>query len=723
MNSINISRLTDALKNVKLHHEPRISSDTTTQRDSHFYKRMMQEVEQEKKADRVEKRKYNQSHIPIEYHQDRMRLKIYIKDLKIKLPTLKKGEPIRLTRKTRIGVCSMVWVSTNFDEFHSNDYMTLTFSRAKDKCKFDSQLVNKSRSIEWNFELYHNPNMYDRKREACHEVSITGSWLDVLCRATIPSEADKNLERDLVRDCHTLKEDDIICHSQSLNKLQKKCILQIMKAENRPHPFVLFGPPGTGKTVTIVEAIIQIHKRNPKANILVCGNSNSCADLIATRLIASQLFEPKGLVRLVADVRLEMASKEMEPYTLNEDGFWKLTRKPRIILATCNKSAVFKRVNDRKFWNFNDDFYSHCPFDLSENDDDYEHYLERTKLQKADRKKTSPEIKSETGSTIDDYESLSSSSSIWEEEEEEKGKDKEKDKEKEKEEEDVDDDDIKTPYRFDFVFIDEAGHAQEAETLIPVVLRKPGGSIVLSGDPHQLSPVCKVQKLSTLTESILDRLFKTSLYEKRANERYDERYIIKLLDCYRSDPRVMSVSNRLFYDSELICCYETPRHLLNILNTSSPMLYDATMGLEERHEMSSYNNAQAMKAVDYVKTLYSGKISPEDVAIITPYRAQVAVISSLFDRLKDSGRDLERCHISTIDEFQGQERQIIIIPTVRTTTDANLLAFFRDYKRFNVAITRARAVVIVIGARKVLELSEHWAFYIERATEISSSYI
>lgn len=104
--------------------------------------------------------------------------------------------------------------------------------------------------------------------------------------------------------------------NQKLNSIQKQAILNILRGEVRPMPYVIFGPPGTGKTSTVVELILQLYKNVGNSRLIVCAPSNSAADLITQRLIVSGILKLGELLRLVSinSIEREMIPDELHPY-------------------------------------------------------------------------------------------------------------------------------------------------------------------------------------------------------------------------------------------------------------------------------------------------------------------------------------------------------------------------------------------------------------------------
>ncbi|XP_012814717.2 RNA helicase Mov10l1 isoform X1 [Xenopus tropicalis] len=132
-----------------------------------------------------------------------------------------------------------------------------------------------------------------------------------------------------------------------LNNHQKLAVKRILGGECRPTPYILFGPPGTGKTVTIIEAILQIYYALPDSRILVCAPSNSAADLVCLRLHQSNQLEPGSMVRVNATCRLEETICDaVRPYCGPGEDIRKASRF-RIIISTCSSAGMFYQIGLR----------------------------------------------------------------------------------------------------------------------------------------------------------------------------------------------------------------------------------------------------------------------------------------------------------------------------------------------------------------------------------------
>ena len=280
------------------------------------------------------------------------------------------------------------------------------------------------------------------------------------------------------------------------------------------------------------------------------------------------------------------------------------------------------------------------------------------------------------------------------------------------------------------MFIDEAGHAIEPEAVgafatLTTTTSEP--VVVLAGDPQQLGPiVCsEMAKKFGLDTSLLERLVKRDIYRRRdpsgGGALYDERVVTKLVRNYRSHPVILQLPNEMFYDGDLIAAADPVRsHILerweHLQKQKFPIIFHGVEGEDSRegNSPSWYNPDEVQIVKNYVDLLVRdtrrNRCKPEDIGVVTPYQKQVQKIRMLL-RANDYDSDLK---VGSVDEFQGQERRVIIISTVRSSKewidfDVNhVLGFVANPKRFNVAVTRAQALLVVVGNPHVLADDPQW---------------
>lgn len=296
---------------------------------------------------------------------------------------------------------------------------------------------------------------------------------------------------------------------------------------------------------------------------------------------------------------------------------------------------------------------------------------------------------------------------------------------------------------FTHVFVDEAGHAVETECLVPLagLLDAQSGQVVLAGDPKQLGPILRSPFALKygMGVSLLERMMNDfPLYQKDEGE-FDNRFVTKLLRNYRSHPAILKIPNELFYDGELQCCAD--EILRNsycgweyLKNKNFPLIFHGVTGLDDReaNSPSFFNIAEVEVLMGYVRKLLEtqGKkghstISPRDIGIIAPYRKQVQKIRRALEKVgKDfKFKDMNALKVGSVEEFQGQERRVIMVSTVRSSPDyieidkQFNLGFIKNEKRFNVAVTRAKALLIVVGNPRVLNADPTWGRFIQYCRE------
>lgn len=296
---------------------------------------------------------------------------------------------------------------------------------------------------------------------------------------------------------------------------------------------------------------------------------------------------------------------------------------------------------------------------------------------------------------------------------------------------------------FDVMCVDEAGHAMEPEIIAvasslmdfqnetPQNSVSSPGQLILAGDPRQLGPIvtsdlCRKFKVDV---SYMERLMGRDVYSRKPDGKYPEKLLTKLVRNYRSHPAILMLPNKIFYDGDLKCCgNKMVTHSLekweHLPVKGFPLLFHAVEGenLRESNSPSWFNPQEAEIAIEYTKQLLYDTRPPlkaDEIGIITPYARQAQKI-----RLALEAQNIEGIKVGSVESFQGQEKRCIIVSTVRAEADhlsADLkynLGFVANEKRFNVALTRAKAILIVIGCPEVLVLDKaHWLPFLEYCRE------
>ena len=283
------------------------------------------------------------------------------------------------------------------------------------------------------------------------------------------------------------------------------------------------------------------------------------------------------------------------------------------------------------------------------------------------------------------------------------------------------------PGHFKTVFVDESGHAWEPEVLgcFSHLLVNDGTSqLVLAGDPKQLGPVVAsdVAKAAGLGLSMLERLMEGPLYANNVVQYphslgYNPLCITKLVRCYRCHPDILYVPNQLFYDGHLVSSASdaVARSMLSwrmLPNPDSPLLFHGVAGddIREASSPSWFNVAEIELVIEYVNQLIGMmRVNPAEIGIITPYSKQVQKI-----KVALGSRRIANVTVGSCEQFQGQERKVVIISTVRSTKgyqgidEKFKLGFVDNPKRFNVAVTRAQALLIIVGNPRILVKDRNW---------------
>ncbi|XP_062200602.1 uncharacterized ATP-dependent helicase C29A10.10c-like isoform X2 [Phragmites australis] len=263
---------------------------------------------------------------------------------------------------------------------------------------------------------------------------------------------------------------------------------------------------------------------------------------------------------------------------------------------------------------------------------------------------------------------------------------------------------------FDMVVIDEAAQASEVGVLPPLSLG--AARCVLVGDPQQLPA------------TVISKAAGTLLYSRSLFERFQQAGCptILLSVQYRMHPQIREFPSRYFYqgrltDSESVVKLPDEAYYKDAL-MAPYIFYDMSHGREShRGGSSSYQNIHeaqfALRLYEHLqKFLRANGAKKVSVGIITPYKLQLKCLQREFKEVMNTeeGKDI---YINTVDAFQGQERDVIIMSCVRASNHG--VGFVADIRRMNVALTRARRALWVVGNANALTQSEDWAALIADA--------
>ncbi len=259
--------------------------------------------------------------------------------------------------------------------------------------------------------------------------------------------------------------------------------------------------------------------------------------------------------------------------------------------------------------------------------------------------------------------------------------------------------------QFDLAVIDEACQGTEPGCWIPLLRSR---KVVLAGDHCQLSP-------TVLSKEAEEAGFGISLFE-RVHGLFGPTITRRLEVQYRMNEQIMRFSSLEFYENALVSHPSVSEHRLAGLPglnssglTQAAVDYHDTAGLNYREEQetagdSRYNTAEAVLVTRQVRHLVEAGLPPQDIGVITPYSAQVRLIRRLLpDPLIAGGLE-----VNSVDGFQGREKEAIVISLVRSNEDQQI-GFLSEIRRTNVALTRARRKLIVIGDSETLGADPFYA--------------
>ena len=250
--------------------------------------------------------------------------------------------------------------------------------------------------------------------------------------------------------------------------------------------------------------------------------------------------------------------------------------------------------------------------------------------------------------------------------------------------------------KFSIVLIDEATQATEPSSLVPIV--KGARQLILVGDHKQLPPTVTSQSAesSGLSISLFDRMLKNGMTAHMLTKQY------------RMHPTIREFPSARFYDNRLEDgCSATERPpAAGFLwpDWDKPVAFVPVHGSEIHEDAGSSrsNMDEAAVVIQVVRDLLlPGDLKIEDIGIISPYAGQVRLLREML------GDDFHSLEVKTVDGYQGREKEIIILSTVRSNSEGKV-GFLSNYRRLNVALTRAKRGLIVIGDDRTLRNDSTW---------------
>ena len=438
-------------------------------------------------------------------------------------------------------------------------------------------------------------------------------------------------------------------HFPYLNATQEEAVNQVLRAKDVA---IVHGPPGTGKTTTLVEAIREALMRENQ--VLVCAQSNMAVDWISEKLVDRGINVLRiGNPTRVNDKMLSFTyERRFEGYP-DYPQLWALRKAIRELRA-------HRKRGDEK----------------------YHQKLESLKSRATELEiRINNELFSEArviASTL-----VGSANRLLD------------------------------GQKFGTLFIDEAAQALEAACWIPM---RRVSRVIFAGDHCQLPPT--VKSIAALKAGLGKTLM------ERIVEMHPEAVTLLKIQ-YRMNDEIMRFSSNYFYHGEVESAPEV--RFRSILDMDIPMTWIDTSEFEKLFENSEdpekskisfkeefvgesfgrVNKAEAeltlLALQNYFNKIGKQRLLDEriDVGIISPYRAQVQLLRRMLMKWEFFKPFRRQISVNTVDGFQGQERDVIVISLVRSN-DEGQIGFLRDLRRMNVAITRARMKLIILGNRQTM---------------------
>ncbi|RFM26389.1 AAA domain-containing protein [Deminuibacter soli] len=444
-----------------------------------------------------------------------------------------------------------------------------------------------------------------------------------------------------------------------LNTWQQAAVNKILTASDVA---VVHGPPGTGKTTTLVQAIKALIEQDRK-QVLVVAPSNTAVDLLSEKLfneglnvlrVGNPARVSEHLMRLTLDSKMSEHSsmKEIKKLKKQANEFRDMAHKYKRNFGKEEREQRKALLNEAR--------------NIMKSADATEQYIIDDLLTRA-------QVITATLVGASHY--------------------------------------TVRHLRFDTVVIDEAGQALEPACWIPIVK---GRRLVMAGDHCQLSPTIKSEEAAKAGLNI-------TLLEKIV-ARYPGAVVL-LEEQYRMHHTIMGYSSQVFYGNRLQAHASVADRVL--FEGDQPLCFidTAGCGYEEKQEGTSTSNPEEAaflfrhltQMVTALQQYYAADAFPS-IAVISPYKQQVELLKEQLLHSPALQPFAQSITVNTIDSFQGQERDIVYISMTRSNPDSRI-GFLSEIRRMNVAMTRARKKLVVIGDSATLSQLPFYADFITYAEQ------
>ena len=559
-----------------------------------------------------------------------------------------------INHQLRFGVSAMLF--SNHDAQNDKVEGTVTFqsgNRLKITLRTD-ELPEWADNGKLGIDLLFDDNSYDEMQNALKlaatqiERRDEGRLSNVLIGKTAPTFNTELFEYEIPK----------------LNSKQQAAVHKIMSANELA---IVHGPPGTGKTTTLVQAIKALIKKDNQ-QILVVAPSNAAVDLLSEKLadeglnvlrVGNPARVSEKLMSLTLDSKMSehSAMKEMKKLKKQASEFKNMAHK--------YKRNFGKAERDQRKALFDE------AHKIMKDVGNTEQYIIDDLVARA-------QVITATLVGANHYT-------------------------------------VKN-VKYHTVVIDEAGQALEPACWIPILKAK---KLILAGDHCQLSPTIKSNEAAKkgLSTTLLEKC--VALYPEA---------VVLLEEQYRMHEWIMGYSSRVFYEDKLKAHGSVAQHLL--FNSDMPLAFidTAGCGFDEKADGTSTSTSNPEEAAFVFKHLtllvnelgaHYTKDNFPSIAVISPYKQQIYELKEQLVHSPALQQYNNSISVNTIDSFQGQERDIVYISMTRSNSEG-VIGFLSDIRRMNVAMTRARKKLVVIGDSATLSQFPFYAEFIAYAEKLNA---